>query len=316
MKNKLYFLLTTLILWGLCNSCENQEFDSLWDQKVETRSGSEDEFIYIYFTLEGEGIVEVSSESLGIMPLVENTNLRVREGEVISFEAIGSNFNKWEHTDGTSKDLKLQIIARADYCVYTYFDVRLYLSIYGAGVIKINGQEAQGPGDFEFTPRDSKFIIDLPESIDYELITLVDQDGNLYLHGDEIPADHCVYLRADFWENSCVLQINEISNVDWGQYELILEGYEREFNWNIFPFTYFGGMTQSEIHNNFLRGRGITGRLVNKGNKSFYVRTSFSESTKKYFLRSQEEIELKFSSSDRIQDFLDLEIYVTYHKFN
>lgn len=55
---------------------------------------------------------------------------------------------------------------------------------------------------------------------------------------------------------------------------------------------------------------------MNKGNKSFYVRTSFSESTKKYFLRSQEEIELKFSSSDRIQDFLDLEIYVTYRKFN
>ncbi len=314
MKNKLYFLLTTLILWGLCNSCENQEFDSLWDQKVETRSDNEDELIYVYFTLEGEGTVEVSSESLGIMNLIESTNLRVKEGEVITFKAISSNFDKWEHTDGTFKDPELQVIARVDYCVYAYFDVRLYLSIYGAGVVKINGQEARGPGNFEFTPSDSKFIIGLPESVDYEIITLVDQAGNLYLHGDEISADHCVYLRADFWENSCALQINEISNVDWGQYELILEGYEREFR-DIFPFTYFGGMTQSETHSNFLRGRGITGRLVNRGNKSFYVRTTFSESTKKYLLYPEKEIELEFSSSDRMQNFLNLEIYVTYRNF-
>lgn len=224
---------------------------------METRSGSEDELVDVYFMLEGEGTVEVSSESLGIIHLIENTNLRVKKGEFITFEAVESNFKRWDYNDGSSIEKVLSIFVKGDDCIYAYFDVRLYLSIYGAGVIKINGQEAQGPGDFEFTPRDSKFIIDLPESIDYELITLVDQDGNLYLHGDEIPADHCVYLRADFWENSCVLQINEISNVDWGQYELILEGYEREFNWNIFPFTYFGGMTQSETHNNFLRGRGI-----------------------------------------------------------
>ena len=110
------------------------------------------------------------------------------------------------------------------------------------------------------------------------------------------------------------MQINEISNVDWGQYELILEGYEREFR-DIFPFTYFGGMTQSETHSNFLRGRGITGRLVNRGNKSFYVRTTFSESTKKYLLYPEKEIELEFSSSDRMQNFLNLEIYVTYRNF-
>lgn len=149
MKNKLYFLLTTLILWGLCNSCENQEFDSLWDQKVETRSGSEDELVDVYFMLEGEGTVEVSSESLGIIHLIENTNLRVKKGEFITFEAVESNFKRWDYNDGSSIEKVLSIFVKGDDCIYAYFDVRLYLSIYGAGVIKINGQEAQGPGDFD-----------------------------------------------------------------------------------------------------------------------------------------------------------------------
>lgn len=111
MKNKFYFLLTTLILWGLCNSCENQEFDSLWDQKVETKSISNEEYVTVKFQLKGDGMVIANSESLDEFYLFQYEELYVKKDEKITFEVVEGYFKYW--FDGNSEAI-VEVVAEKD----------------------------------------------------------------------------------------------------------------------------------------------------------------------------------------------------------
>lgn len=313
MKNKFYFLLTTLILWGLCNSCENQEFDSLWDQKVETKSISNEEYVTVKFQLKGGGMVIANSESLDEFYLFQDEELYVKKDEKITFEVVEGYFKYW--FDGNSEAI-VEVVAEKDCMIVgAVFHPRLFLEIKGRGQMMVNGNTIQGPGSFSFVSLENdNFVISEVTSYDYWLESLWGSNGIFYSGFESLNLENNLTLYADFHEYNVVLFIREDSYVESNAYDLFLDGYEYDIEYQIQPFVYVGGFSSVEIHNAYLQKDGLKGLIVNRGNRRLYITTEFAGDRKNIILEKDQEESLKFSSAIYSEDRrLDLNISVSYN---